>query len=469
MSATDFEYAIKKDVRNNPIVREVDEARQRQLRARGGHRRRCSSRCCCSRPGSTSSCVQHGYLMERLQQERAAEEEVNRHLKLEIETLRAPRRIEDMATREAAHGRSRRPATSSSSSEWRPRRPPPSPSSRLGSRSAPEEDRWRTNRLAEDSGSRGRAARRRAAGAPSRRPSPDWRETVRSRLMVAAVLCGAVDRAPSKPACCICRCSSTPRWWRARRGSGRTPSSRRRAAATSSIATATCSPIPSTPIRSSPTRPRSRMPDDVAASHLRRARSLRRGRAGGDRQEPAPQGTVRLGRAQGLARRGAARPRPRAQGHRLLQGEPPLLSEARARCRTCSGTSASTTPASAGSSRRSTSRSAAATGSVLHPARRPAPRLTSHVEREPTAGASLELTIDQYLQNIAERELLSGVEEYRRGRRIDRRHGSDHRRDPRARQRADVQPQRLRARTPRSPAATARSRISTSRDRRSRS
>ena len=31
MSAIDFEYAIKKDVRNNPIVREVDEARQRQL------------------------------------------------------------------------------------------------------------------------------------------------------------------------------------------------------------------------------------------------------------------------------------------------------------------------------------------------------------------------------------------------------------------------------------------------------
>ena len=43
--------------------------------------------------------VQHGYLMERLQQERVAEEETNRHLKLEIETLRAPRRIEDMAIR----------------------------------------------------------------------------------------------------------------------------------------------------------------------------------------------------------------------------------------------------------------------------------------------------------------------------------------------------------------------------------
>ena len=31
MSAIDFEYAIKKDVRNNPIVREIDAARQRQL------------------------------------------------------------------------------------------------------------------------------------------------------------------------------------------------------------------------------------------------------------------------------------------------------------------------------------------------------------------------------------------------------------------------------------------------------
>ena len=29
--AESFEYAIRKDVRNNPIVREVDEARQREL------------------------------------------------------------------------------------------------------------------------------------------------------------------------------------------------------------------------------------------------------------------------------------------------------------------------------------------------------------------------------------------------------------------------------------------------------
>ena len=34
----------------------------------------------------------------------------------------------------------------------------------------------------------------------------------------------------------------------------------------------------------------------------------------------------------------------------------------------------------------------------------------SRVERPPTTGASLELTIDQYLQYVAERELRAGVE-----------------------------------------------------------
>ena len=42
--------------------------------------------------------LRHGYQIERMQQERAAEEDVNRHLRLEIETLRAPRRIEQIAT-----------------------------------------------------------------------------------------------------------------------------------------------------------------------------------------------------------------------------------------------------------------------------------------------------------------------------------------------------------------------------------
>jgi cell division protein FtsL len=42
--------------------------------------------------------LRHGYQIERMQQERAAEEDVNRHLRLEIETLRAPKRIEKIAT-----------------------------------------------------------------------------------------------------------------------------------------------------------------------------------------------------------------------------------------------------------------------------------------------------------------------------------------------------------------------------------
>ena len=42
--------------------------------------------------------LQHGYEVERLRQEQARELETNRHLRLEIETLRAPARIERIAT-----------------------------------------------------------------------------------------------------------------------------------------------------------------------------------------------------------------------------------------------------------------------------------------------------------------------------------------------------------------------------------
>ena len=93
-----FEYAIKKDVRNNPIVREVDERRQQELWQSIG-----------------MGCVlvlvllfsawqhfellRHGYREGQMQQDRAAEMEINRHLRLEIDTLRSPARIERLATR----------------------------------------------------------------------------------------------------------------------------------------------------------------------------------------------------------------------------------------------------------------------------------------------------------------------------------------------------------------------------------
>jgi cell division protein FtsL len=42
--------------------------------------------------------LRHGYKLEQMQRERAAESDINRHLRLENETLRAPQRIEKLAT-----------------------------------------------------------------------------------------------------------------------------------------------------------------------------------------------------------------------------------------------------------------------------------------------------------------------------------------------------------------------------------
>ena len=97
MTSETFEYAIKKDVRNNPIVREVDRERHREmwrstlvgvflvvvlLFSAWQH----------------FELLRHGYRLEQMQQERAAEDEINRHLRLEIETLKSPARIERLAT-----------------------------------------------------------------------------------------------------------------------------------------------------------------------------------------------------------------------------------------------------------------------------------------------------------------------------------------------------------------------------------
>jgi cell division protein FtsL len=95
-SSEAFEYAIKKDVRNNPIVREVDERRlQEQWRSVAigvlfvgvllfsGWQR--------------VELLQHGYRVEAMEKQRAEEEEANRHLRLEIETLKSPLRIEALA------------------------------------------------------------------------------------------------------------------------------------------------------------------------------------------------------------------------------------------------------------------------------------------------------------------------------------------------------------------------------------
>jgi cell division protein FtsL len=95
--AEPFEYAIKKDVRNNAIVREVDEERQRDLWKSAGVAGLFVAALLFS-AWQHFELLQHGYRVEEMQREKAVEEELTRHLKLEIETLRSPKRIEALAT-----------------------------------------------------------------------------------------------------------------------------------------------------------------------------------------------------------------------------------------------------------------------------------------------------------------------------------------------------------------------------------
>src|SRR5689334_28314 len=95
--AEPFEYAIKKDVRNNAIVREVDEARQRELWQSAGIVALFVAALLFS-AWQQFELLQHGYRIEQMQREKTAEEELTRRLRLEIETLRSPARIESLAT-----------------------------------------------------------------------------------------------------------------------------------------------------------------------------------------------------------------------------------------------------------------------------------------------------------------------------------------------------------------------------------
>ncbi len=95
-----FEYAIKKDVRNNPIVREVDEAKQRELWQSVGIAGFLVLVLLFS-AWQHFELLRHGYQVEQIKQQRAAEEETARRLRLEIETLRSPKRIETLACGDA--------------------------------------------------------------------------------------------------------------------------------------------------------------------------------------------------------------------------------------------------------------------------------------------------------------------------------------------------------------------------------
>jgi hypothetical protein len=94
-----FEYAIKKDVKNNPIVREVDAARHREQWKWAGMAATFVAGLLFL-AWQRSTLVSHGYELGPLQAQLAAEEALSRQLRLEIETLSSPKRIELLATRE---------------------------------------------------------------------------------------------------------------------------------------------------------------------------------------------------------------------------------------------------------------------------------------------------------------------------------------------------------------------------------
>ena len=92
----DFEYAIKMDVRNNPIVREIDETRQREL-WRWMLVGVALVAVVLFSLWQRFSVMRIGADIERMQHALQEEREVSGQLRLEVETLSTPRRIERLA------------------------------------------------------------------------------------------------------------------------------------------------------------------------------------------------------------------------------------------------------------------------------------------------------------------------------------------------------------------------------------
>jgi cell division protein FtsL len=93
-----FEYAIKKDIRNNPIVREVDEARVREM-WRSATAGVILVVILLYSAWQHFELIRYGYRISKIEQERADELKANRRLRLSIQTLSRPDRIEKLATK----------------------------------------------------------------------------------------------------------------------------------------------------------------------------------------------------------------------------------------------------------------------------------------------------------------------------------------------------------------------------------
>jgi len=92
-----LEYAISKDIRNTQIVRELDRTRQRELFQYAGVGIVIVGLLLYS-AWQHFELVRHGYRVEEMQKQKKDEEAINRSLKLQLQVLRSPQRIERLAT-----------------------------------------------------------------------------------------------------------------------------------------------------------------------------------------------------------------------------------------------------------------------------------------------------------------------------------------------------------------------------------
>ena len=96
MNGMDTEFEIKKDIPNNAIFREPDPAQRYDFLRTIGIGGLAVGMLLFS-AWQHFEVLRHGYLIEQLQQVRASEDMINRKLRLELEALRAPARIEFLA------------------------------------------------------------------------------------------------------------------------------------------------------------------------------------------------------------------------------------------------------------------------------------------------------------------------------------------------------------------------------------
>ena len=97
MNQQNLDFRVTRDIRNAPIVREIDRRRQSEL-WRSLAVGVCFVAVILFSAWQNFELLRYGYEIEQMEQERSEQLDLNRHLLLEIETLSAPQRIERIAT-----------------------------------------------------------------------------------------------------------------------------------------------------------------------------------------------------------------------------------------------------------------------------------------------------------------------------------------------------------------------------------